>query len=164
MLPLLISAVCVMTGSTLAIAGTADTTFQKTNPNLLYTTKDFYIELPNDCYGDVVCVQDFFLIMTFDVGIDGTNTIRQAQYKDADMECSAKATAGTTFKKYDFKESKSTITDNGYGVVVEFLPVTTAGAPPYLQKFTFTGKMQNGSLKGMLSFHTPKGISQVALN
>ena len=164
MLPVLISALSLLAGLNHARAGNADTAFQKTNPNLLYTTKDFYIELPANCYGDAICVQDFFLIMTFDVGIDGTNTIRQAQYKNAEMECSAKTAAGTTYKKYDFKESKTTITDNGYGVVVEFLPVTTTGWQPYLQKFTFSGKMQGESLTGMLSFHTPKGISEVALN
>jgi len=145
-------------------AETGDTVFRKDNPNLLYTTKDYYIELPNDCYSDIVCLQDFFLIMTFNVGIDGSNTIKQAGYKDADMECNAKAPAGTTYKAYSFKETKHTITDDGYGVQVEFAPEKKEGAPPYLQKFEFTGKMQNGRLKGMLTFTTPKGIIQVPLN
>lgn len=158
---------CALTFMSTAVAAqaeTGDTTFRKDNPNLLYTTKDFYIEIPTNCYSEVVCVEEFFLILTFNVGIDGSNTIRQAGYKDGDMECNAKAPAATTYRAYSFKETKHVITDNGYGVQVEFAPQKTDGAPPYLQKFEFTGKMQNGALKGMLTFTTPKGVTQVPLN
>ena len=60
-----------------ASENSADTTFKKDNPNLLYTTKDFYIEVPTDCYNDNLCIQNFFLILTFNVGINGNNEIKR---------------------------------------------------------------------------------------
>jgi len=150
--------------STSLFANGADTVFAKTNPNLLYTTRDFYIEIPANCYSESLCIQDFFLIMTFNIGIDAKQVVQQAGFEGADLECSLKPEKATTFRKHTFTKYQSSVTDNGFGVIVEFTPDKINGAAPSITKFVFTGKMHGDSLKGMLAFHTASGITQIALN
>ena len=140
-----------------------DTTFDRSNPKLLYTTREFYVDVPAGCYSNQLCLQDFFMIVQFNVGIDAGNVVRQAGFRTAELECMAKTIKGTTYQKFTITEFTSTITDNGFGVIFEGVPDATAAKSGALQKFSFTGRMNGNSLSGVLQFHTPGGIMQVTL-
>lgn len=160
--------VCLILSSALItplFAAEGDTTFQKTNPNLLYTTKDFYIEVPTNCYNGNVCVKDFFLILTFNVGINGNNEIKQIGFKDADIEFYSKTTTGKTYLKQTFTKYEHVSAENGWNVTVIFYPDKPAGSASLaVNKFEFNGNVKQNHISGTLTFHTAQGQTVVTLN
>ncbi len=148
-----------------ASENSADTTFKKDNPNLLYTTKDFYIEVPTDCYNDNLCIQNFFLILTFNVGINGNNEIKQIGFKDADIEFNSKPATGKTYIKQTFSKYESVSAENGWNVKVVFFPDKPAGNyAAFVTKFEFNGSIKQNHIVGTLTFYTAKGQEVVTLN
>jgi len=146
-------------------AADGDSTFQKNNPNLLYTTKDFYIEVLTNCYNGNVCVKDFFLILTFNVGINGANEIKQIGFKDADIEFYSKTTAGKTYVKQTFTKYESISAENGWNVKVIFYPdKAPGGLATAVNKFEFSGNVKQNHISGTLTFHSAAGQSVVTLN
>lgn len=143
----------------------ADTSFKKNNPNLLYTTKDFYIEVPNNCYDGNVCVQDFFLILTFNVGINGNNEIKQIGFKDADIEFLSKTASGKSYVKQTFTKYESSSAENGWNVKVVFYPdKATSTSPTPVNKFEFNGNVKQNHISGTLTFYSAVGQSVITLN
>lgn len=147
-----------------AFAASGDSTFLRNNPNLLYTTKDFYIEVTPNCYNGNVCVKDFFLILTFNVGINGANEIKQIGFKDADIEFYSKPAAGKTYVKQTFSKYESVSAENGWNVKVIFYPDKIAGAATAVNKFEFSGTVKQSHISGTLTFHSAAGQSVVTLN
>lgn len=154
-----------VSGLALHASGTPeDTTFKKDNPKLLYTTRDYYIEVPANCYGDAVCVQEFSLIMTFNVGINSSNEIKQIGFKNAVLEFKGKSIAGQTYKPHTFSKYSAVSSNNGYSVKVDFIPDKANGMTPVLEKFVFTGNVTNNHISGVLQFHTKTSVAEVMLN
>ena len=142
-----------------------DSTFKKDNPKLLYTTKDFYIEVPTDCYNDNICIQNFFLIMTFNVGVNGNSEIKQIGFKDAKIEFSSKPMAGKTYVKQTFTKYESVSAEDGWNVKVVFFPDKAPGAAtPAVNKFEFNGVVKQNRIVGTLTFYTAKGQEVITLN
>ncbi len=142
-----------------------DTSFKKDNPKLIYTTRDFYIDLDPDCYSTNVCLQDFSLILTFNIGMDYSQEVKQIGFKDAELLFSSKGSTEKTFVKQTFKKYESVSLENGWSVKVIFYPdkpaTSTAQA---VSKFEFNGVVKQNSISGTLTFYSKTGQTVVALN
>jgi len=103
----------------------ADTSFKKDNPNLLYTTRDFYINLDPDCYSSNVCLQDFFLVLTFNVGMNSSQQVKQIGFKDAALEFFSKGKTEKTFVKQTFKKYEYVSADSSNVCLQDFFLVLT---------------------------------------
>ena len=144
---------------------TPDTSFKKDNPRLIYTTRDFYIDLDPDCYSTNVCLQDFYLILTFNIGMNSSQEVKQIGFKDAELQFFSKNASEKTFVKQTFKKYESVSLEDGWNVKVIFYPdkpaTTTAQA---VSKFEFNGVVKQNSISGTLTFYSKTGQTVVALN
>jgi len=143
----------------------ADTSFKKDNPNLLYTTRDFYINLDPDCYSSNVCLQDFFLVLTFNVGMNSSQQVKQIGFKDAALEFFSKGKTEKTFVKQTFKKYEYVSAEEGWNVKVVFYPDKPANAAsPTVNKFEFNGVVKQNSISGTLTFYSKTEQTVVMLN
>ena len=142
-----------------------DTTFKKDNPKLIYTTRDFYIDLDPDCYSTNVCLQDFSLILTFNIGMNYSQEVKQIGFKDAELLFASKSPTDKTYINQTFKKYESVSLENGWNVKVIFYPdKPTTSAVPAVSKFEFNGVVKQTSISGTLTFYSKSGQTVVALN
>ncbi len=144
---------------------TTDTTFKKDNPKLIYTTRDFYIDLDPDCYSTNICLQDFSLILTFNIGMNYSQEVKQIGFKDAELLFSSKGSTDKTYVKQTFKKYESVSLENGWNVKVIFYPdKSTTAATQAVSKFEFNGVVKQNSISGTLTFYSKTGQTVVTLN
>lgn len=157
----------LVTGSVpAAFAGDADTTFKKNDPSLYYTTRDFYIDVPADCYEGQVCLQDFALILTFNVGINSRQEVKQIGFKDADLEFKSKSPGEHTYVTQTFDKYRSQSQLDGWKVNVIFDPDKVAGTTaPSVKQFVFDGTVSQNHIQGILTFYLKSGeIFKININ
>ena len=53
--------------------------------DLIHTTREFYFDMQDGCPTEGFCLEDFSMILTFDVGVTMQDEIREADFKDADL-------------------------------------------------------------------------------
>ncbi len=144
---------------------TTDTSFKKDNPKLIYTTRDFYIDLDPDCYSTNICLQEFYLIMTFNIGMNYSQEVKQIGFKDAELEFYSKNSTEKTFVKQTFKKYESFSLENGWNVKVIFYPDKPIGSSAQaVNKFEFNGVVKQTSISGTLTFYSKTGQTVVTLN
>ncbi|HNJ88994.1 MAG TPA: hypothetical protein PLT99_05920 [Chitinophagales bacterium] len=141
-----------------------DTSFQRTNPKLLYTTRDYFVNIPDNCMSDELCVKDFSFILTFNVGINTAQEIKQIGFKEADLDFMGKTAAAQTYKPHTFTKYTSSSTNNGYSFTIDFIPDKAEGKMPVIEKFVFSGTITSGNLSGIMRFQTKNGVVEVPLN
>ncbi len=135
-----------------------DTTFKRTNPDLLYTTRDFYIDVPTDCYGGQICLKDFFLVVTFNIGMNTSQEVKQIGFRDAGVEFYSKMPAENTFRKQTFGEYSYSSQLDGWKVNIVFTPDKDGSSvPPAVKQFVFDGTVAQNQISGMLTFYLKSG-------
>ncbi|MEZ5013370.1 MAG: hypothetical protein R2794_03700 [Chitinophagales bacterium] len=135
-----------------------DTSFKRSDPSLLYTTREYFIDISDDCYGNVVCIQDMFMLVRFNVGIDRSQTIHQIGFKNVDLSFEAKAPMATSYTKYATTKCTSKSTQNGWNVFLEMYP---GQAGSLVQKCTFDAKVEQHHISGILTFYMQDGTTSV---
>jgi len=145
--------------------GLADTSFKRDNPNLLYTTRDYYIFVPNDCYGGNLCINDFGLVMTFNIGMDSKKQVKQIGFHSADLDLYSKSTSGGNYVMQQFSNYKPVSTQDGWKVNVAFYPdKTNSTVKGVVQKCVFDGTVDGSGISGKLTFYTTTGNVDVIIN
>jgi hypothetical protein len=142
-----------------------DTVFKKTNPNLLYTTRDYFISIPDNCYGDEFCLSGFSLILTFNIGIDSKQVVKQIGFHSADLDLASKPSTGKTFVDQDFSQYKPVSSENGWKLNLAFFPdKTTATAKGAITKCVFDGTVGQKGVSGKVIFYTADGTFEMTIN
>ena len=135
--------------------GLPDTTFKKDNPQYFYTIRDFYVDVPESCIGNSLCLKEFYLVFTFNVGMNSAQEVKQIGFKDADLEFHSKKPADKSFVKQTFTKYESVSSQNGWVVKVTFFPdKTNSSLPASVTRCEFDGKVAAQHMSGNLIFYS----------
>ncbi len=144
--------------------GSTDTSFKRTNPNLLYTTRDYYIAIPDDCYTSGLCLNEFSLILRFNIGVDSKQSVKQIGFHSAYLDFNSKATAAATFITQDFSKYSPISSQDGWKVQITFYPDQKGTAPKgVVQKCVFDGLIQQKGVSGKLTFYMAGGTYEFSI-
>ncbi len=169
---MIIAAIAIATSSlaTPVFAGTdtptaSDTAFKKTNPNLLYTTRDYFISIPDNCYEGDFCLSGFSLILTFNIGVDSKQVVKQIGFHSADLDLASKPSSAKTFVEQDFSQYKPVSSEDGWKIVLSFFPdKTNSTAKGAITKCVFDGTVGQKGVKGKVIFYTATGSTEMMIN
>lgn len=144
-----------------------DTSFNRNDPSLIYTTREYYFDLQPYTYGSMV-IKDFSMLITFNIGVTMKDEIKQLGFKEADMDFSIKQGSGgfvsQTFSKYD-----NTFTRTGNKISITFYPdkpktastaktaTASTSKSSAVTKCEFTGVVKNAGVTGMFTFYFSSG-------
>lgn len=142
-----------------------DTTFKKTNPNLLYTTRDYFISIPDNCYEGDFCLNGFSLILTFNIGIDSKQVVKQIGFHSADLDLASKTSTAKFYVDQEFSQYKPVSSENGWKLNLAFYPdKTTTSAKGAITKCVFDGTVGQRSVSGKVIFYTAEGSFEMMIN
>jgi hypothetical protein len=146
------------------LAHTIDTGLIRTDPNLIYTSKEFYFDMQPYSYGNT-SIKDFIFILTFHVGVNLKEEIKQIAFKNANMHFALKV--GTSaFVTQTFTQYTQTFTDVDRKITITFIPdkpkaATTAKTPTAktsaITKCVFSGTIKNKGADGVFTFYFSNG-------
>ena len=143
----------------------ADTAFKKKDPNLIYTTRDYFISIPDDCYSGGLCLSEFSLILTFNVGVDLKQNVKQIGFNSADLDFNSKPQAGKSFVTQKFPKYVPVASQDGWAVTITFYPEASASTPKgVVQKCVFDGVVQQRNIAGKLIFYMAGGTYEISIN
>ena len=150
----------VKSGSSLEI-NAEDTTFRRTDPSLIYTTREFFFDAPAGTYGDKIFIKDFEMILVFNVGINSRNQIKQIGFKKAILDFNVKGSSSPGFATQKFSKYNSEFSDATSTVKLTFFPdrASKSSVSPEVQKCIFNGTVHDNGVTGDMLVFTPAGDS-----
>ncbi len=142
-----------------------DTTL-KYYKDVIYTHRDFYFDVLPDCWDGIGCIDNFKLIITYNIAVTDNDIIKDADFSSGLLEFNSKRDKSGQLLKQYFKISEKVFNREGYKTQITFVPDLSkyGKSKPVFSKCIFKGYLKpKGGCAGTFYFYTPSGESiQVA--
>ncbi|MBC8048094.1 MAG: hypothetical protein H7Y00_14950 [Fimbriimonadaceae bacterium] len=141
-----------------------DTAFKKTDPNLIYTTRDYYFDLTQSTFGNIA-IKDFTMLLTFNIGVTMKDEIKQIGFKEADMDFALKQ-GSSNYAIQEFTKYEHSFIQKENKIVITFYPdktktatssKTSSSSVNIIEKCTFNGVVKKQGVTGLFTFYFSSG-------
>ena len=101
-----------------------------TAEDLIYTSRDFFFHIGTGCPQESVCLDEFQMILTFDIGVTMQDEIKEAAFREADLSFVAKPNSTGTFRPFAVERVESDFDAANRSVDLTFYPELSQGSSP----------------------------------
>lgn len=137
-----------------------DSGLKKTDPNLIYTTREYFFNLQPIDLGNMY-VKDFNMMLIFDIGVTMKDEVKQIGFKEATMDFNAKQ-GGGAFSALKFSKYITDFNTATRKIILTFYPdkpKSTQTKQP-VTKCIFNGIVKKAGVTGLFTFYFPNGETQ----
>ncbi len=111
-----------------------------------------------------LCLNEFSLILRFNIGVDTRQSVKQIGFHSAYLDFNSKSSTAENYITQEFSKYSPVSTQDGWKVQITFYPDPTGSAPKgVVQKCVFDGVVQQKGVSGKLIFYLNGGTYEIAI-